>query len=129
VDGDFDMNNQQSIYMSPGPPDAKLTIKQKSGNMTINGQAFAGTAYAKNFQIYSASTGTIKFNGSSEVYAAVYAPKMTFTNNGGNEFFGAMVASTMKLTGTAYFHYDEDLANLSSPKPEYKIMSWREVTK
>ena len=48
-------------------------------------------------------------------------------NNGGNEFFGSMVAAKMKLSGTASFHYDEDLANLSNPEPKFKIVSWRET--
>ncbi len=126
VDGDFNMNNQQAIVIETG---GKLTIKQGpgSGNIHINGQAFAGTAKAADFQVYSASSGDIQFNGGSTVYAAVYAPQATFTNNGGNEFFGSMVASTMKLKGTASFHYDEDLAKLSTPKPQFKIISWRKV--
>lgn len=124
IDGDFAMNNQQALVIEAG---GKLTIKQGPGanDIHINGQAMAGVAKAENFQIYSASTGDIRFNGGSTVYAAVYAPDATFTNNGGNEFFGALVANTMKLTGTASFHYDEDLAKLATPDPKFKIISWR----
>jgi hypothetical protein len=129
VDGTIDMNNQQSINLAAGPPEAKLTIYQGPGanDLTINGQAVAGTASADRFQIYSATTGTIKFNGGSKVYGAIYAPGANFINNGGNEFYGSMVAKTMKLSGTASFHYDENLAKLSTPKPDFKIMSWVEI--
>jgi type II secretory pathway pseudopilin PulG len=128
IDAEFNMNNQQSIEMAPG---AKLTIYQGPGanDLHINGQAFVGGGQAKDFQIFSASTGDIRFNGGSEVYAAVYAPNAFFTNNGGNQFYGAMVASKMKLSGTAYFHYDEDLAKMTSPKPQYTVLSWREILK
>jgi len=126
VDSGFVMNSKQFIKMASG---ATLTLKVGAGDIHVNGQAFAGTAHAKDFQIYSPTTGDIQFNGGSNVYAAVYAPKASFTNNGGNQFYGAMVASTMKLNGTAYFHYDEDLAKLSTPKPEFVVLSWREILK
>jgi hypothetical protein len=131
VDGSFSMNNQQALNITAG---SSLTIYQGPGanDITINGQAVAGATgsspSASQFQVYSASTGTIKFNGGSQVYAAVYAPQAAFTNNGGNEFFGAMVASTMQLTGTASFHYDENLQLLVKPVPDYKIVSWMEIT-
>lgn len=126
VDGAFSMNNQQALNIAAG---AKLTVYQGPGSndMTVNGQAIAGSGTASQFQIYSASTGSIKFNGGSTVYAYMYAPDATFTNNGGNEFFGAMIAQSMKLSGTASFHYDEALANLAAPIPDFKIVSWVEI--
>ena len=130
IDGPISMSNQQAIdIMTQGlnGPNATLRIYQTSGDITINGQAFAGQGAAKNFQLYSTTTGTIKFNGGSTVFAAVDAPAATFTNNGGNEFFGSLVAAQMKLSGTAYFHYDEALAQLSNPVPKFKIVSWRET--
>jgi hypothetical protein len=126
VDGAFSMNNQQALNITAG---SKLTIYQGSGanDFTVNGQAVAGTATADRFQVYSASTGTFKFNGGSTVYAYVYAPQATFTNNGGNEFFGAIMAKSMKLSGTASFHYDEALSNIATPVPDFKIVSWVEI--
>lgn len=126
VDGTFDMNAQMNLQIADG---AKLTIYQGPGanDFTINGQSQLGNASAERLQIYSATTGTIKFNGGSSVYAAVYAPQSNFINNGGNEFYGAMVAKTMKLSGNASFHYDENLAKLSTPKPTFKILAWSEI--
>jgi hypothetical protein len=121
------MNNQMNLNIADG---AKLTLIQggpAANDMTINGNAMAGTQSADRFQIRSATTGTIKFNGSSTVYAYMYAPAATFTNNGGNEFFGSMTAKSMKLSGTASFHYDENLANLATPIPDFKIVSWVEI--
>lgn len=126
VSGDFTMNNQMNLQIADG---AKLTLIQTTGNydMTINGNAMAGTQSADRFQIKSNTTGSVKFNGASTVYAYMYAPQATFTNNGGNEFFGAMTAKSMKLSGTASFHYDENLQNLATPIPDFKIVSWVEI--
>jgi hypothetical protein len=132
VDGAIDMGAQSNLQIGvPGSTTdtSKLQLYQNSGanDITINGQAMSGNTTADRFQLYSQTTGTIKFNGGSTVYAAVYAPQATFTNNGGNEFFGAMVAKSMKLTGTAAFHYDENLARLAAPIPDFKILSWVEI--
>jgi len=126
VDGTWDMNAQMNLQIDNG---AKLTIYQGPGanDFTINGQSQLGNASADRLQIYSATTGTIKFNGGSNVYAAVYAPQSNFINNGGNQFFGAMVAKSMLLTGNASFHYDENLAKLATPKPTFKILAWSEI--
>ena len=127
VDGTIDMKNTQALTIKTDAAGKPYTVRiyQTSGDITINGQAIAGTGSAKNFQIYSTTTGTIKFNGGSTVYAAVNAPKALFTNNGGNELYGSVIASKMKLSGNAYFHYDADLANLTTPEPKFKIVSWR----
>lgn len=123
--GSFKMNSQMNLKIDVG---AKLIIYQQSGDFTINGQAQVGTADASRFQVYSQTTGTVTFNGGSDVVAAVYAPSSQFKNNGGNAFYGSMVAKTMSLTGTADFHYDENLARLTTPKPVFKIMAWVERT-
>src|SRR5262249_21900183 len=123
VDGTIDMKNTQSLIINSdsGSPPTPYTVRifqnNTTSDITINGQAFAGSGHARNFQLYSNTTGTIKFNGGSEVFAAVNAPKSFFMNNGGNPLYGSVTAAKMKLSGTAYFSYDRDLQNLVPPEP------------
>lgn len=126
VDGQINMNNQQNFFVSGAG--SKVKIVQGSGNVTFNGVSIinGATQLPTTFKIESASTGTVKFNGSAEVYLSMYAPDATFHHNGTADFYGAMVADTIDVGGGARFHYDEDINNTMDPLFEYKIKSWKE---
>jgi Tfp pilus assembly protein PilX len=128
VDGNFRMNSNQALYLSGLT--AKVTIYHGTGDIRINGQSSIGgnIANAKNFQIFSATTGDIRFNGGAEIYGTVYAPNASFTHNGNASYYGATVAKTINVTGTANFHYDEDLSVVpAAVPPVYVVKSWREI--
>jgi Tfp pilus assembly protein PilX len=129
VDGDIGMNANEPLTFNG--PYASLTIYQKSGNITLNGQTYTGVnatdKKASNLIIKSAGTGTVKFNGGSDVYANVYAPDASFTQTGTSTFYGKMVASTISIGGNMTFHRDEDVAQMASAPPVFKIKTINET--
>jgi Tfp pilus assembly protein PilX len=128
VDGDM---NVQGNFQLKGDA-AKVTIYHKSGDIKINAQSIvnaAGVAVEgtpSEFQIYSQTTDDVTINGGAGVYAAIYTPLATYTNNGGAAVYGAVVAKTIKITGSATFHYDEDINLTPTTTYIYKIKSWKE---
>lgn len=127
VDGDIAMNAGEPLYFANNT--SSLTIYQKSGNTTLNGQTYATgvTPKASNLQIKSASVGDIKFNGGADVYANVYAPDAAFRQTGTSVFYGKMTASTIDIGGNMTFHRDEDVAATASAPPVFKIKTINET--
>jgi len=129
VDGDVGMNATEALTFNG--PYASLTIYQKSGNITLNGQTYTGVTAtekkASNLIIKSSSTGTVKFNGGADVYANVYAPDASFTQNGTSVYYGKMTASTIDIGGNMTFHRDEDVASSASAPPVFKIKTINET--
>jgi hypothetical protein len=131
VDGAISLNSQDEFLLEGD--NASVEIIHGTGDLHVNGQSLTGMSSnlkktADKFKITSASTGDIQFNGSATIYAMVYAPKASFTQNGTSDFYGALVSSTVKVTGTGNFHYDEDLNMNLNSNFEYKIKAWKEFT-
>ncbi|HVE42218.1 MAG TPA: hypothetical protein VNM14_20205 [Planctomycetota bacterium] len=127
VDGDIGMNAGEPLYFANNT--SSLTIYQKSGSMTLNGQTYATGVQPKagNLVVSSATTGTIKFNGGADVYANVYAPDASFSQTGTSVFYGKMTASTISIGGNMTFHRDEDVNASASAPPVFKIKSINET--
>lgn len=127
VDGDIGMNSTEALTFAD--KNSSLTIYHGSGGLTLNGQTYASgvTPKASNLQIFSASTGDVKFNGGAEVYASVYAPDASFKQTGSSVFHGRMVANTIDIGGNMTFHRDEDVGAGPTSAPTYKIKSFNEA--
>lgn len=127
VDGDVDVKGA-FIIDGVANPQASITIYQKTGSFHVNAQSIVNGASsnAASFQVFSASTGTVRINGGAGVYAAVYAPEATYVNNGDAAVHGAVVAKSIQVTGSAVFHYDEDLSALTQTEIRYRLKSWKE---
>lgn len=126
VDGNIDVKGLITI-----DKDVKVTIHQNGGTMTINGQGIANASQSPDhFTLTSNSADTAgKFNGGSQFFGSVYAPKMNVSLLGNGEIFGAVVANSITFGGTAQFHYDEDLNISNFAPPVFRISSWRETVK
>ena len=79
------------------------------------------------FQIQYAGTDGIKLNGGSQAAAMVYAPNADVSLNGGNDFYGSIVAGTLKDNGGAKIHYDRHLAGefFIVGNPMMSSFSWK----
>lgn len=130
VDGDINITAQAQVFINDG---AKLTIRQNSGSLAVHGGAEVntnggigvGSGKAADFQIWSKASD-VTVNGGAGYIGAIYAPEADIKLNGNAEFFGSMVGKTIKPTGNAYFHYDEDLGAVSVPKIVFQVKTSRQ---
>jgi len=120
---DQDVDWKGTIKTGPG---ATLSVFVKSGSVTLNGGGDSSTQYTNSFDLVSAGTGAVKFNGNSTFYGTLYAPYADITGNGSTEIYGAVSGKSLKLTGGATIHYD---MNATSPgiRTSLIVVSRREI--
>src|SRR6185503_5824011 len=123
-------NAPPQIHIAPG---ASLTIYMAGASTTIAGNGVVNdTAQAKNFAYYGLpGNTTINITGNGAFYGTIYAPQADLNLKGsGNssveDFTGASVTKSTKMTGNFNFHYDEDLIRLTT-LGGYDVTSWAEM--
>ena len=127
VTGDVNMSGQSYIYIQPG---ATLQL-YVGGQTTIAGTGVSNpSGKAKAFQYFGLPTNkTVSFTGNSTFVGVIYAPAADLTMSGGGstviDFVGASTTSTVNMTGSYNFHYDESLANTTDAF--YVASSWDEM--
>jgi hypothetical protein len=131
VAGGFTTSGSGFVYIAPG---ASLTLyvgtTNASGNdsFTVSGSGVVnGSANAANFSLVclpSVKTATI--SGSGALIGTIYAPEANVTLSGSGGNFGAVVASTVTLSGGSGFHYDECLG-IGAGFLRYIVTSWKEL--
>jgi Tfp pilus assembly protein PilX len=96
------------------------------GNMDIQGTCVVNPAgRPNNCVIYGLPTcKSIVYKGDAGAYARVYAPQAYVEIAGGFDFFGSVVADTLKFSGNTALHYDEALNN---GVPQFRVVSWEEL--
>jgi type IV pilus assembly protein PilX len=114
VKGDIDIGSTAQLQIDSG---VNVTI-YTTGNVSIGGQGVANSNSApSSLLIYSSSTDSsprgVKVTGGSNFIGAIYAPLAEVSLSGNSAFYGAMRGKNVDNGGTAGFHYDENLANLS----------------
>jgi hypothetical protein len=71
----------------------------------------------------------VRLAGGSASVLACYAPAATLDVGGGAQIYGAAVAKSIKLHGSAEFHYDEALGTgFGYGRPTLERLYWRELT-
>jgi hypothetical protein len=89
--------------------------KDSSGNWLTTPIDFTGGSVTNasldpsKFQVQYAGTGNVKLNGGAQNAAMIYAPNADASFNGGGDFYGAVVASTVTDNGGANIYYDRHL--------------------
>ncbi len=76
------------------------------------------------------SSQSISYHGNATLSGVIYAPNAAVSLKGGGsggEVLGAIVANTIKVTGTYGFHYDVQLKNLFFDEDSYRMKSWSEL--
>ena len=98
-----------------------------AGNGVVN-----DTTQAKNFQYYGLPANTtINLTGNGTFFGTIYAPSATFNLKGSgsstaDDFTGACITSTTKMTGNFNFYYDESLEFLTT-LGGYSATAWAEL--
>ncbi len=85
-----------------------LSFLAMSGGSIVN-----NTLNAANLQLLSSGTGqgTISLSGGSGGYMTIYAPGTEVDLSGGSEVFGAIVGSSVNISGDSKVHLDKALNN------------------
>lgn len=128
VQGDIKITAQAQVTIEK--ENASLTIIQQGGSIDIHGGSTTGTdggvsnnsGIPSNLLIKSNAT-TVTVNGGADFYGAIRAPLAHLKLNGNADYFGGVIAKTIQATGTASFHYDEDLIDLGDPKATFTVKS------
>jgi hypothetical protein len=127
VTGDVDLSGQSYIYIAPG---ASLNL-YVAGNTSVAGNGVLNpSGQAKSFQYFGLpSNKTVSFTGNSTFVGVIYAPQADLVMSGGGstviDFVGASTTSTVTMSGSYNFHYDESLANNTDAL--YVASSWDEM--
>ncbi len=84
------------------------------------------------FLIASSGEATLEegtLTGSTTFYGAVYGPQADIRISGNAEIFGAVIARSVNLSGSAEVHYDAALADDDGPSNRFRtsLISWREL--
>ena len=133
VTGNFKMKNNTGCYISIAPG---ATFKLYIG--TTTGTAVAGdlgmvntTGNDSSFQLYGLPTlTTLTWNGNAAFLGTVYAPESSFTLGGGGsspyDFQGAITVKSISMNGGFSLHYDQNLRRFA-PSSGFTVASWREL--
>ena len=124
----------QSALRINGP-----TIIYVTGDFDVSGGGFVnGTGKPLDFLVHvhpyaivpghAPASSTVKIRGGSEASMALYAPGAALTVAGGDDLYGAYVASTITIAGNVRFHYDKALGEVQS-KSEVVLerLYWRDL--
>lgn len=120
VAGNFSMagNAQMSIAS-----DSSLTIiltgkfsVAGSAGITANQQGLTSSSKRPALSVYSSFSGVngVSISGSSDIYAAIYAPLSNVKVVGSGNIFGSVRAKKVTVSGGAHIHYDQALQGASN---------------
>jgi hypothetical protein len=92
-----------------GPVNLFIEGAGSSAGINIAGNGFSGSIKPSDLRIWYGGTGDTKIAGNGATRALVFAPNSNYKQVGNGEFYGAIVANKIDLTGNAAFHYDRSL--------------------
>jgi hypothetical protein len=85
-----------------------------NGNFEVDGTMNVLNSLPANFSVVQLSSSGVTFNGTSNIYAHVYAPSSPLNINNPMNFFGSMVVGQMSISGQVKLHDDESSSSTSS---------------
>jgi hypothetical protein len=105
------------------PSNGSLTVYIDGG---VSG-ALVNNSWTGALQIFTSTTSDISLSGNDNVKCCLFAPNSDFTGNGGGsdgDFYGSIVAKTVRSNGHMDFHYDE---TLSMNAKTWALSMWRQL--
>jgi hypothetical protein len=101
-----------------------------SGNDQINATASTNYNWAGSLQIYTTTTQDCTFSGNAKFYGCLTAPNAALVGNGGGhdmvDMCGSFIVGSVTSNGHMNFHYDENLASLTTGKA-WGLSLWKEL--
>lgn len=103
-----------TLTISPATEKVVLNVAGTScsGNAAVDfsgGTVSNPSGIAGNLLINYAGTQAIKLSGGADAYITVNAPNAAISLGGGTDFFGAIVGSTISVSGGVQLHFDSAL--------------------
>lgn len=126
-EGALELDSASALRIAPAGQQAgpRLVIHSAGGVNVNAGSALNPDGDPAQLQIYSQLDDpkkAIRLNSKVTSRAVIYAPRAGLEFNSQSEFFGAVVAGSVKFNSKILFHYDESLAGLIAdplPPPLY----------
>ncbi len=126
--GNINISGQDSITIQKN---ASLRLYMSGTSTAINGKGVINEGgYASDFSYYGLPSNTsISITGNGQYSGTIYAPHAHLALSGGGnnaeDFIGAAIVGSAKLSGHFKFHFDESL-EIMGPVRGYVINSWKE---
>lgn len=112
----LNLNSNSQIIIESGPVTIHVAGKTATGtdisvpiDLTTGVDLMTPTYDASQLQFIYAGTGTLRMRGGAEAAMLVYAPNGKVDLAGGADYYGALIARTVEVTGSAAIHYDRAL--------------------
>ena len=124
VEGDISLSGNSQITINEGT-EVNIYLQgtlSSTGNNILN-----NNDKSSSLNIYSnndSSGDGVQVGGNGQFTGSIYAPFTNTKINGNGIIKGAIRSKTVDSVGNAEFRYDENLAELTSPIPFYKITRW-----
>jgi hypothetical protein len=109
VPGITSLGGQAYILLEP---DASLEW-YANGQMALSASGcINGSGLARNFSIVSLTTVPVSYSGGAPFIGTIYAPAASVTLSGTSDAVGAVVGSTVTISGSMGLHFDESLKSV-----------------
>ena len=104
-------HNTSTINVSPATSGevVELYTEEFDGGKLNGNQAVNASGDPGEFTIYYLGTDTLTLNGNADMNLAMVAPNARVAILGNFDFFGALLAKELNLSGSGAVHYDESL--------------------
>ncbi|MGA3173301.1 MAG: PilX N-terminal domain-containing pilus assembly protein [Syntrophorhabdales bacterium] len=126
IDGNLSISGQAAFIIQST---AKVTM-YVTGTISDSGGGVVNQGLPTNLVIYDSNSGSngVNLSGGSGFTGAIYAPLTDISVSGGGNFMGAARGKTVTDTGTASFHYDVSLKNMTTGGiTGFTVIDWQEV--
>jgi hypothetical protein len=128
ITGGMSVTGTGVIQLQPG---VHATIYVEGNTTVAGGGIVNASGRPRNLQLHgvtpASGTRTLTVSGTADFIGVVNAPAFDLNLLSTGMFCGAAIARSANINGTAGYHYDESLADLSLGPPErYEYASWIE---
>jgi hypothetical protein len=119
--------NAQITVSPPGAVTINIGGTGQASPLGIAGNGITDDTKANDFIINYAGAGAVSIAGNGNVTAILNAPNASVTQVGNGAWYGSILASTMAITGNAFFHFDRNAALSPANNGYYQMLSYRQL--
>jgi len=108
---ELDLHNNAVMYIEPDTAGkyVELYVETITGGKINGNQSVNMTGAPTDFRLIYLGADALDLNGTADMRVALVAPNATVTVSGTFEYYGALLAQQLYLTGNGGVHYDEAL--------------------